>query len=277
MLSQRILTGVALAIAALAALLWLPAEPLAGLLGAVSLLALWEWSNLAGVERLSLRLGYCAAGGFLLWLGAGWAGLDGSVHAAAMASVLTLTATGWVLGALAVKTYPHSAAWWGRREWRALIGAMAVLPTWWALIYLLHLPQGRGLIIFVIALVAAADVGAYAVGRRFGRRKLAPRVSPGKSFEGFWGGLGCVLLFALAVWLLAWHDRIDVIAMAAIAIATGLASVIGDLVESMVKRHRGIKDSGRILPGHGGMLDRLDSLCAAVPIFALGLLLAGWQ
>ena len=130
----------------------------------------------------------------------------------------------------------------------------------------------------VVVVVAAADIGAYFSGKTWGRHKLAEKVSPAKTWEGFWGGMaGCVLL-SLILWALL-PDRVShvgLLSVVAVTVSTALASVVGDLSVSMVKRESGVKDSGTLLPGHGGVLDRLDSICGAAPVFALGLLLAGW-
>jgi phosphatidate cytidylyltransferase len=124
----------------------------------------------------------------------------------------------------------------------------------------------------VLAIVWAADVGAYAFGRWLGRTKLAPAVSPGKTWEGVAGGL---LLAGVAAGLAApWLD-LPVARLAGLGVVTALASVLGDLTQSMFKRNAGLKDSGKLLPGHGGVLDRIDSLTAAIPVFAGGLLLFG--
>lgn len=124
----------------------------------------------------------------------------------------------------------------------------------------------------LLAIVWAADVGAYAFGRLFGRTKLAPAVSPGKTLEGMAGGL---LLAALAAGVAAALLGLPVARVATLGVATALVSVLGDLTQSMFKRNVGLKDSGRLLPGHGGVLDRIDSLTAAIPLFAGGLWLLG--
>lgn len=137
-------------------------------------------------------------------------------------------------------------------------------------------PMGNWLIVAVMVLVWVADIGAYFSGRRFGRRKLAPEVSPGKSWEGLFGGLVASLLVTVGVGLYRdWAPRELVLALLGAAVVV-LISVIGDLTESMFKRNAGIKDSSQLLPGHGGVMDRIDSLTAAVPVFAVLLWLAGW-
>lgn len=149
------------------------------------------------------------------------------------------------------------------------MGVLVLVPTWVAVIMLIHLKHGPWLVCLVVVVVATADIGAYFAGRRFGRRYLSPHVSPKKTWEGLFGGvvanvpivivLGLILDLDLRYWSLLGFT----------VMATVLSSVLGDLLESMVKRHRGIKDSGNILPGHGGLLDRIDSLTAALPVFAL--------
>jgi len=148
-----------------------------------------------------------------------------------------------------------------------------LVPAWIGLFFIRSHDQGSWLVLLLVAIVACADIGAYFAGKRFGRHRLAATVSPGKSWEGFVGGLFASVIFALIVgqvW--APTERLWLLALVA---PTALVSVVGDLLESMVKRHRGVKDSGLILPGHGGVLDRVDGITAAVPVFALTLLITG--
>ncbi|RYZ84132.1 MAG: phosphatidate cytidylyltransferase, partial [Moraxellaceae bacterium] len=140
-------------------------------------------------------------------------------------------------------------------------------------VYVRFQPQGALLVLMIAAIVAAADTGGYFAGRKWGKHKLAPSVSPGKTLEGFVGGLvSNVVLTAL----IAYVSGSNFLMLLAIVIPTSLFSVLGDLLESMVKRHAGVKDSGVILPGHGGILDRVDSITAAAPVFALAVLASGW-
>jgi phosphatidate cytidylyltransferase len=132
--------------------------------------------------------------------------------------------------------------------------------------------SGPVAVLWLVLLVVAADVGAYFAGRALGRRKLAPRISPGKTWEGVGGGLVLVALVAVCG---ALHFRLPALAAVAFGCAVGIFSVIGDLTESMFKRAAGLKDSGAWLPGHGGLLDRLDSVTAAAPLYALGLFGSG--
>ena len=161
---------------------------------------------------------------------------------------------------------------------RSLMGILVLAPAWLSAVYLLSFPRGGGLMVVLVLVVAAADIGAYFSGRALGKHKLAAVVSPAKTWEGFWGGMAACMLMALLLWsqLPMQQAHVSLVAVLVVAMATALASVVGDLTVSMVKREAGLKDSGSLLPGHGGVLDRLDSLCGAAPVFALGLLLAGW-
>lgn len=278
MLKQRIITAVFIVGALLAALLLLPPPALTLLFGALVALAAWEWANLSGLGATWQRLAYSALCVAAITAVA-WHSdlLSGSADRAVVKEWLRVACVWWAIALLWVRSYPGSAALWGSTAMRGLIGLLVLVPTWLALSYLRLYADGVALILFVIALVAAADTGAYFAGRAWGKAKLAPRVSPGKSWAGFWGGLTASLCLAALVWF-AWPGGmpIELQALLPLAAVTALASVLGDLLESMVKRHRGVKDSGALLPGHGGIMDRLDSLTAATPVFTLGLILAGW-
>lgn len=276
-LKQRVITAVVLAVVAIAAISLLPPLGLAWLFGAAVLVAMWEWSRLADLRAPAWRAAYCTLGALLLIGLAKFTGLPGAVpQLDRLRDLLAVAVLWWAIALLWVKGYPGSAALWGTTALRMVMGLLTLLPAWLALMLLRVQPHGQLLILFLVALVAAADIGAFFAGRALGRHKLAPRVSPGKSWEGLAGGVVGALLFALLVWSLAGRGGqwLTLPALLAIATATVLASVLGDLAESMVKRHCGVKDSGSLLPGHGGVLDRLDSLTAAAPVFALGLLLA---
>ncbi|HNC69758.1 MAG TPA: phosphatidate cytidylyltransferase, partial [Pseudomonadales bacterium] len=164
---------------------------------------------------------------------------------------------------------------WGSRWTLLLVGLVVLVPPWLALVFLRALPQGEYLLIYVIALIAFADMGAFFAGRRIGGPKLMPRVSPGKTWAGFAGGVCASLLLALAVGVGFGFAGAQLALWCVLAVLTAVASVFGDLLESMVKRHGGQKDSGSLLPGHGGLLDRLDSLSAGLPVFAFVLARTG--
>lgn len=274
MLKQRVITGALLAAAAIAAIVWLPAYALIAVLAVATLLGAWEWTDLAALSQPLARLVYCVVSACAM------IGLLDFTHLFSeqpdlqrLRWVLSAAALWWCLAWLWIKTFPRSAAWWGSMWARLLMGWLALLPAWLACAYLRLQSDGEWKILFLLTLVAAADIGAYFSGTQFGKHKLAPAVSPGKSWEGFWGGLIASVLFALAIWRVLWEPQLSLPALLTIAALTMLASVLGDLLESMLKRYRGVKDSGNILPGHGGILDRFDSISAAAPVFALGLVL----
>lgn len=278
MLRQRIITGLIMAGLFLAAIAFLPVLGLAVLFGVLIGLGAWEWARLSGWMSVPARLVYvvlvCAAV-FGVYL---YCHPHDSPERAQVQPFLGLACLWWSIALLWIKGYPGSAVLWRNSIMRSLMGLLVLVPAWLAAVYMLSLPRGGMLVVVMVLIVVAADVGAYFSGRQFGKHKLAERVSPAKTWEGFWGGVACCTLLAIALWYLL-PDRYDHVGLAsviAVTLTTALASVVGDLTVSMVKRESGVKDSGSLLPGHGGILDRLDSICSAAPVFALGLLLAGW-
>ena len=268
MLRHRIITALILLPIALGGFFLLNGGNFALFIGFVVTVGAWEWARLAGLMVQSLRCAYAAvvAGALmLLYLMpdlAPW--------------VLGASVIWWALATWLVLTYPRSSELWASAACRLLIGLLVLLPAWQGLVLLKHWPLGNWLILSVMVLVWGADIGAYFSGRAFGKRKLAPQVSPGKSWEGVHGGLAASLLITLGVGL--WRDwSIGALLLGLLGAAlVVMASVVGDLTESMFKRRSGIKDSSNLLPGHGGVLDRIDSLTAAIPLFAVLLWAAGW-
>lgn len=278
MLKQRVITAVALAVPLLLLLGFLEPVPLMVLFAVIVLASAWEWSTLSGISAPGLKALYTLTIAGLMGLLFLFGNLlDVVPNSALVREVLHVATLWWALALLWVMGYPGSARLWGNTAVRALMGIVVLVPTWLALCYLRLQGQGVLLIVYVLLVVIAADVGAYFAGRAWGRAKLAINVSPGKSWAGFWGGLAASQALALLV-AQVWPGGLP-IAVLPFMILSGiasLASVLGDLLESMVKRHQGVKDSGKLLPGHGGLMDRLDSLTAAVPVFTLGTLLVGW-
>ncbi|MFQ3786627.1 phosphatidate cytidylyltransferase [Halomonas sp. A29] len=260
MLRQRIITAAWLAPLMLAGLFGLTGVLFAAFTGAIVMLAAWEWTNLAGVADTRQRLVLVAGLALLMLLL--W------VFGAALAAwPLWLAVVGWLVNLYWVTRYPAQREQWQSTATRLAMGLWVLLPAWVGLNVLRD--TGGVWLLYVLLLVWGADIGAYFSGRAWGRRKLAPAVSPGKSWEGVAGGAVVTLLLALlfAVW-----QGLGVAGGLGLVIVTAvvtLVSVLGDLFESMLKRFRGIKDSSNLLPGHGGVLDRIDSLTAAVPLFAL--------
>jgi phosphatidate cytidylyltransferase len=277
MLRQRVITALILAAVFLSAVAFLPLPGLALLFGAIVAAGGWEWSRLSGWHAVPARVAYVALLVAVLAALYLYCNLGVAPQRQQVQPFLGLGCLWWSFALLWVRSYPGSAVLWNSRFMRSVMGLLILAPAWLAAIYLLSYPRGGALMVVLVAVVAAADIGAYFSGRAWGRHKLAPRVSPAKTWEGFWGGLLAVALAAVLLWsLLPVQAHISLAAVLAVTLTTALASVVGDLSVSMVKRQSGAKDSGSLLPGHGGVLDRLDSLCGAAPVFALGLLLAGW-
>jgi len=277
MLRQRVVTALLMAGLFLAGVNFLPLPALAAVFAVIVALGAWEWGPLAGITSSTLRALYSL---LVLVLAAGlylYGGFGGPVRREQIQPLLGFAGLWWCFALLWVRSYPASAVFWRHPLLRALMGLFVLLPAWFAAVYLLHLEQRGAAVVVLVLVVAAADIGAYFTGRAFGRHALSPSVSPSKTWEGFWGGVFCAGLLAAGLWALlpGRFDHLGLAAALCIALATAFASVLGDLTVSMVKRASGVKDSGSLLPGHGGLLDRLDSLCAAAPTFALGLLLVG--
>jgi phosphatidate cytidylyltransferase len=276
MLKQRVITAIILTIVFLAALFGLSPTHFPLFIGAVVLIGAWEWANLSSCGAVWQRLLYVGFIGAIL-LAVCWAiGMctaEQGLNLAVVKSLLIIACAWWALALLLVQGYPSSAILWGHPLLRLLMGVLVLVPTWLALVYVRFQPQGAWLVVMIAGIVAAADIGGYFTGRKFGKRKLAQAVSPGKTLEGFAGGLVSNLVLGAVI---AYLSGSNICLLLAIVIPTSLFSVLGDLLESMVKRHAGVKDSGVILPGHGGILDRVDSITAAAPVFALALLASGW-
>lgn len=258
MIGTRILSAVFIAAVLLLAVLWLPPHWSAVALTLILLAAAWEWAAFVAT-RLAPRLLFLA---MLALLCALWWQLSDSRQG--------LRAVLW--GAFA---YWSLATLWlivSRRTNRALIAASGLLALSFAWVALVRMrvdwPLGQWAVLYALLIVWLADSGAYFAGRHWGGSKLAPAVSPGKTWAGFWGGLAVCALLALAAGL--WR-QLPLLPLLAVTLVAGLYSVVGDLAESLAKRFAGVKDSGRLIPGHGGMLDRFDSLLAAAPILMLGI------
>ncbi|MBV1932319.1 MAG: phosphatidate cytidylyltransferase [Porticoccaceae bacterium] len=278
MLKQRVITAIILASGFLAALFYLPAHSFMILMAVVVAYGGWEWSALANISSQAIRGLYVICLTLALVLSALWLGFDtakvsgnliGNLFGNHLRSVLAWACAWWALALLWIQGYPSSALLWGRPWMCAAMGFVVLVPTWVALAALVLMPGGEWLVLSVVLLVALADIGAFFSGRAFGKHKLAEQVSPGKTWEGVIGGVSAIALVTVCYALFVASEQSQWWAWLLLAGTTGLASVVGDLLESMVKRHRGVKDSGSILPGHGGVLDRIDSLTAALPVFTL--------
>jgi phosphatidate cytidylyltransferase len=266
MLKQRIITALILLPIALCGFFLLEGAGFASFIGLVVTLGAWEWARLAGFAAQPARVAYAALVAVLLFFMHVLPGLAPWVLGAAV--------LWWLLATFLVLTYPRTSEHWASAACKLVIGLLILLPAWQGLILIKQQPLGNWLIMAVMVLVWGADVGAYFSGRAFGKRKLAPQVSPGKSWEGVYGGLLLSLLIAAVVgFVRGWSGAQMLLGLIGAAIVV-FVSVVGDLTESMFKRQSGIKDSSNLLPGHGGVLDRIDSLTAAIPLFAVLLWMA---
>lgn len=280
MLKSRLITALILIPLVIAALFWLPPAGFAIITIAICMLAAWEWGPLAGMASRQQRIWLAVLCGLLLALMLfTLPSYQHDVHQPQIAVSLWASLCWWLVALLLVLFYPSTAALWRHsRPLRLLFGILTLIPFFWGMMVLRQYHYetdhfaGAWWLLFVMVLVWGADSGAYMFGRLFGKHKLAPKVSPGKTWEGFFGGLVSAAIIALLFALLAPLTVAPGTLVICAVIAT-LASVLGDLTESMFKREAGIKDSGSLIPGHGGILDRIDSLTAAVPVFACLLLL----
>jgi phosphatidate cytidylyltransferase len=279
---QRIITALILAPLAIAGIFLLPLKFFMLLTAMIFLLASKEWARFVNPKSTSSTVFYVF--GFVLAITLMLLPIEqlwnaGGVHIAVY-SGLIVTAVWWLLSLFLVVSYPKTSPLWARsKAVKALFGLFTLIPFFWAMIVLRSVNihhdfyYGGGLLMFVFLLVWAADTGAYFCGKRFGKHKLAPNVSPGKTIEGFVGGVvsAMVVAFIGSILLDIPSEKMGVFFAA--ALITTFVSALGDLSESIFKREANLKDSGNLLPGHGGVLDRIDSLTAAVPVFALTYLL----
>ena len=266
MLKQRIITALILLPLVLGAIFYLSSPWFALAIAIPVALGAWEWANIMGIEDSRARMPY--VGGILAALLL--------VYWFDLSVVLFASCLWWALAVWLVKSYPKEVERWQSQTRLGAIGVLVLVPAWWSLVLIQDQENGHWWLLYVMLLVWGADTGAYFVGRKFGKHKLAPAVSPGKSREGLWGGIAVTAVIALVVAFTTSAARqVGIVPFLIISLVAVVGSVYGDLAESMFKRHRGIKDSSQLLPGHGGILDRIDSITAAVPLFASGMVLLG--
>jgi len=280
MLKQRVVTALILAPLALFAILFLPLQGFEIVVAGIMALGAWEWANLMGLTHAlaksvytALVAGLCLLLSFFIPVADIWH--QGTLNQVYL-WILEVAALWWLMSLALIIVYPKMNNFWrGSTLWRGLFGLLTLIPTWVALVslrtslYDIEPLYGASLIFYVLGIVWAADIGAFFIGVKFGRHKLRPNVSPGKTLEGLGGGVAAS--FAI-IGFAALHYQVEYSRIwihLSIGFLTVAVSALGDLNESMFKRSAGCKDSGNLLPGHGGLLDRIDSLTAAFPIFAL--------
>jgi phosphatidate cytidylyltransferase len=264
-LAQRIATALVMVAICLPTVIFLPASYSALLLDVVVVLASWEWSAFIGKPTPLARVAYLVAICVAI-LAVRWAL---RFQTAAM-SVVWISLGWWAVAFLLVLRYP----WRIPGAMTFVCGFLVLVPAWFALYALLESPgDGRWLLLLSLAIVWSADVGAYFAGRYWGRVKLAPQVSPGKTWEGVLGGVAFAAGTAMLGAFLLGHSAP---VAAPLGMSVAAISIVGDLTVSMFKRNVGLKDSGHLFPGHGGVLDRVDSVTAAAPLFLLEASWVGW-
>lgn len=254
MFKQRLLTALILVPLVLMAIYYASHAVLGAIILIIVGLLGWEWLQLIPIKNNIGRCVFIAALLLLIWPATLW-----------LNNWLIVDLIFWGLILVAVLTFPASQATWGHR---LIVGGacLLLLPVVASSISALYQEtNGKDYIVYLLCLIWAADIGAYLAGKQWGRHKLIPAVSPGKTVEGTVGGIGFVLIVA-TVGYLYFHPN-NTVSWFVLALCTGLISMLGDLFISMLKRRSNIKDTGRIFPGHGGVLDRLDSLIAALPLF----------
>ena len=281
MTRTRVLAALTMAPLAIGGVLLLPTPWLVALSAIVFLMALWEWFRLSEIDDTLQRTVLLVAN-LLLMAALVWASPNDSGGSLVLFKLVAmLGVVWWLLAMLWLRHYDFASDHDSHaRVFKLAAGTAAVVPAWCALA-VLHagdptptawplVSQGHVWLLTALMIVWATDTGAYFAGRRFGRRKLSPRISPNKTVEGLLGGAAGGVAVALAMAPLAGASLGQLPLVAVAALATVLVSVVGDLFESLLKRHVGAKDSGDLIPGHGGILDRIDGVVAALPVFAVG-------
>lgn len=270
MLKQRIITAALLIPFVMWAIFFASTDVWAIVMGGFVTIAAWEWAAmclLPAVHRYSYAffIALCLAGSYFL------------IQSAPMATpyLLGLACLWWLLALFFVVAYQKQQDYIPNSPLvRMIIGIVLLVPAWIGLFWL-KAAQGGHAVFFLLLLIWIADTGAYFAGKRFGRHKLAVHVSPGKTWEGVAGALGMSILFIIAYTYFKLPELTHILPFLLLCIVTVFISILGDLLESLFKRKTGIKDSSQILPGHGGVLDRIDSLTSAAPLFVVGLIYLG--
>lgn len=264
MLRQRIITAIILAALVISAILLLSNNWLAVLFALVTMVGAWEWAGLLNTSNLIRKLLYMffiSASLFVIWR-----------YATPQHTGNILLVTGLWWAGVVIFLAMFDVSWLGKAWLHKVLefsGFIVLVPAYFALVALHRIDPM--MLLFLLFLVAIVDVAAYFVGKKFGKNKLAPALSPGKSREGLFGALGASLAVAVLGLIYFQFDKSLWLYFAGLCVLTALISVVGDLFESLLKRQAGAKDSSNLLPGHGGILDRIDSLSAAAPGFVLGL------
>jgi phosphatidate cytidylyltransferase len=272
MTRTRLLAALIMTPVAVGAVLLLPTPWLVALAAVLFLAGLWEWFRLAEIDDTLHRTVLLVAN-LAMMVAIVWASRTSTGFTYVLFEIAVVVGViWWLLAMLWLKHYGFASDHdTHARAFKLAAGTLSVIPAWCALA-LIHAsdPHGHRWLLIALVVIWAADSGAYFAGRRFGRRKLSPRISPNKTVEGLLGGAAAAIVIALIAAPLAGASVAQLPLVALLVLVTVGFSVVGDLFESLLKRHVGAKDSGDLIPGHGGILDRIDSVLAALPVFALG-------
>lgn len=274
MLKQRLLAALVLIPLVVWGILQLSTQSLALVFALIILVGAWEWGGLMKLKSTGLRSLYvvvAAAGMFAIWTTVNIVNTD-------WLALPVISLFWWLLAIVWVLTYPKTSSRWSHSWVQFVIGLLILIPAWLAVVGLHgYDTQGPYLVLYLLSLIWVADSSAYFGGRRWGKRKLALEVSPGKTWEGAISAIVASIFYALLAAYLLNIPGNQWLVFVVLSQVTVVFSIFGDLTESMFKRHAGIKDSGAIIPGHGGILDRIDSVTAAAPVFVVGVWLGGFD
>lgn len=265
MFKQRFATASVLALLFIVTLLFSSTATFVSTIMLVVLIAGWEWCDLSGIKSPVSKLLFLLGLLLSLLLVSDYVEIYSQFNQLISYQICFSAMILWAVIFLWLQGYPSSAILWSSRPIMLSLGVFLLVVTWLALASIISLENGRYLLLLAVSIIVLADLGGYIAGKLFGRHKLAPTISPGKTWEGLLGGMFLQLI--LVGVLLKMFPDLNVLDLCLLVFPVAICSVIGDLFESMLKRHRGIKDSSNLLPGHGGFLDRLDGVMAALPMF----------
>ena len=280
MFKQRIATALILAFGFFWVITFSSSFSFALIISAIVLVASWEWGKFIGLKNARQKIGYLSVVGFIivsLFMLFDITPKTQSISTLGVSIILAFGLLFWLKTLPLLKYYPANASKWNNEYKIAVMGILTLLPAWVGIVQLKYLVVEGYLVLGLVAMVAAVDSGAYFIGKQFGHEKLAPNLSPNKTWEGVLGGFVlCLLVNLLLIWIL--HNFLltlngrQIMLLMLLSFGVTLFGVIGDLFISMLKRNRALKHSGVLLPGHGGVLDRIDGLIAAIPGFVLAVL-----
>ncbi len=286
MLLQRIITALVLASVAITAIFTLPLDYFYPFIGLIVLIAAWEWTELSSINSLFGKILFLATLTFSMLFIYSWTYIlellsvlfefpDIKTYSGALEWLVIGPVIFWVMMMLLIRQAPEELLSLElKKRYKVFIGWFVLFSAWMFLVRLRAF-YGSGAVMYFLILIWVADISAYFAGKRFGKEKLAPLISPGKTVQGMYGALLSALVCGIVLALIYGYPLMIATDFIMLSMLTVLVSIYGDLFFSLVKRKNGVKDSGSILPGHGGVLDRIDSVIAAAPFYYAGIILIG--